>query len=423
MSKVICDICGTSFPESATQCPICGCVRPAEVVSVPDAEETKTGYTYVKGGRFSKANVRKRNQMAAQAAGDEGSNQQDGSSGKRTAGLIIALVCVVLILACLILFVVTQWSDTFAGLFDSDESQSQQVSISCTSIDVSNTEFVLSGPGESAKIEMTVKPYNTTDDITFTSSDKSVATVSISGKIEYVGPGKAEITVSCGDQSVICYVTCEEVVPETVPPTETDPPRPEIKLDRTKIEGEDVIAGVFQWPLFDPQKNPDVNIELLTWISEDSTIARVDANGVVYADSEGSTVIHAVYDGEVLASCEITVIAEAQVDETQEGDITEPEETEGVTEPSETTGKLVPHTQYGSTFNEGENRFSITLNAGESVDLFLKDESGNKVSVTWTVKEGDCTLDEDGQGVKVNADETCKLQAEHDGKTYTLIIY
>ena len=54
MSKVICDICGTSFPESATQCPICGCVRPAEVVSVPETEEEKTGYTYVKGGRFSK---------------------------------------------------------------------------------------------------------------------------------------------------------------------------------------------------------------------------------------------------------------------------------------------------------------------------------------------------------------------------------
>lgn len=66
MSKIICDVCGTSYPESATQCPICGCVRPAEVVTVssegnPVEMPTSGTYTYVKGGRFSKSNVKKRN--------------------------------------------------------------------------------------------------------------------------------------------------------------------------------------------------------------------------------------------------------------------------------------------------------------------------------------------------------------------------
>ena len=28
MSKIICEVCGTSYPSSAAQCPICGCVRP-----------------------------------------------------------------------------------------------------------------------------------------------------------------------------------------------------------------------------------------------------------------------------------------------------------------------------------------------------------------------------------------------------------
>ena len=27
MSKIICDICGTSYPETADCCPICGCTR------------------------------------------------------------------------------------------------------------------------------------------------------------------------------------------------------------------------------------------------------------------------------------------------------------------------------------------------------------------------------------------------------------
>ena len=29
MSKIICDVCGTSYPDTAEQCPICGCSRDA----------------------------------------------------------------------------------------------------------------------------------------------------------------------------------------------------------------------------------------------------------------------------------------------------------------------------------------------------------------------------------------------------------
>ena len=66
MSKIICDVCGTSYPETATQCPICGCVRPTDAVTVNTESASaevlpKNTYTYVKGGRFSKANVKKRN--------------------------------------------------------------------------------------------------------------------------------------------------------------------------------------------------------------------------------------------------------------------------------------------------------------------------------------------------------------------------
>jgi cyclase len=52
MSKIICDVCGTSYPETATQCPICGCVRPGDAKSVKSGVSgTSSGYTYVKGGR------------------------------------------------------------------------------------------------------------------------------------------------------------------------------------------------------------------------------------------------------------------------------------------------------------------------------------------------------------------------------------
>ena len=63
MSKIICDVCGTAYPDTASQCPICGCARPdhpqaAAGNSAGEQVDAGGGYTYVKGGRFSKSNVR-----------------------------------------------------------------------------------------------------------------------------------------------------------------------------------------------------------------------------------------------------------------------------------------------------------------------------------------------------------------------------
>ena len=93
MSKVICDLCGTSYPETSNQCPICGTARPVQSVAVNDTDKESGGYTYVKGGRFSKANVRKRNQgVKTERISAEESNKMS----KRTLGLIIVLVALIL---------------------------------------------------------------------------------------------------------------------------------------------------------------------------------------------------------------------------------------------------------------------------------------------------------------------------------------
>ena len=62
MNKVICDMCGTSYAETASQCPICGYARQedAKVLYDPDSG-SDTKFTHVRGGRFSAANVRKIN--------------------------------------------------------------------------------------------------------------------------------------------------------------------------------------------------------------------------------------------------------------------------------------------------------------------------------------------------------------------------
>ena len=58
MNRVICDICGTEYPENAERCPICGYLRQGTeklAVSQEVVERTK-----VQGGRYSNKNARKR---------------------------------------------------------------------------------------------------------------------------------------------------------------------------------------------------------------------------------------------------------------------------------------------------------------------------------------------------------------------------
>ena len=48
MSKVICDVCGTTYPETAQQCPICGCAKntTAQTVAGEAGENFKRALFY-----------------------------------------------------------------------------------------------------------------------------------------------------------------------------------------------------------------------------------------------------------------------------------------------------------------------------------------------------------------------------------------
>ena len=116
MSKIICDVCGTSYPESATQCPICGCVRSvdARVVagSTNDVEAQSSGtYTYVKGGRFSKANVKKRNKgMAVTPVETTRQDMPDArENGKKDVGIVITTVFLLLAIVAVVIYIAVRF--------------------------------------------------------------------------------------------------------------------------------------------------------------------------------------------------------------------------------------------------------------------------------------------------------------------------
>lgn len=71
MNELICDICGTSYPDTEDRCPTCGYSRAFEA-KLPDAGRTPAVREKIRGGRYSHKNVLKRRKLL-----EETENQED----------------------------------------------------------------------------------------------------------------------------------------------------------------------------------------------------------------------------------------------------------------------------------------------------------------------------------------------------------
>lgn len=311
MSKIICDVCGTSYPETADQCPICGCVRPVNiqgVISDNEAEDTKSGYTYVKGGRFSKANVKKRS-IANQSTSYEEPEMNEPQEKEKTGtnkGLVITAMVLLLAIVAVIVYITVR----FFGMGGSEPGQTQtattaittEATVPCTKLTATVQTIELSEIGSAWMLNILAEPSDTTDSITYVSSDKNVATVSDKGKVTAVGAGQATITVTCGEQTLECRVICdiqestEETTEETAAETTeaTVYTEEDLRLNRTDItfsyEGE-------TWNIY----SGSIPVEEITWSCGNSSVATIK-NGVVTAVGNGRTTVYAKY-GDMEVSC------------------------------------------------------------------------------------------------------------------------
>lgn len=317
MSKIVCDVCGTSYPDTAQQCPICGCAKPEETGEVKD-------YTYVKGGRFSSKNVKKRlKEKQVEYTYDQPAAEEDEEEQPRSnRGLLIAVVLLLLaIIAIAAYLYINYWMDpikpadpaastTTAAAADSTDSTDQQDptgtteqlpgQVSCEQIHLDTNEIALSNTGDGHLINYTLSPADCTETVSFTSSDPDVATVDEYGKITAVGPGSATITVKCGaveeQITVICDIQTEPSTEPTTPPTTE--PQEEFKLNREEFT---MKLGEAPWPLY-RGSIPKNSIE---WWSEDESVATV-SNGNVSPVGKGVTYICAKYNG-VTHKCKVIV--------------------------------------------------------------------------------------------------------------------
>lgn len=392
MNKFVCDLCGTSYPENATQCPICGSVRSADAVSVTDNPDSGS-YTYVKGGRFSKSNVRKRNQTVVTEPDDD----NDDKSNKKFIGLLLVLIALIVVVAFMVTMILITWKKQQ----DQQNSGYSDTQIPCTGVTLSTTEITLTSVDEIWLLDVSVSPKDCTDQILFYSKNPAVASVSDSGKITCLAEGEAVIIVECGGYSARCTVTCKYPEETTLPTVAPEG----IHLNRMSITAD--FEG-FTWKLYDDSVIGAVPANEITWISDDPSVATF-TNGVVEAISEGKTMIHAEYNG-VRTSCEVIC------------DFTTEEET--TIDEGEPAVEYVLYTMYNTqpSFNESVQAYDITLSMKEGpVSLFLKDNQGNKIKLEWSIVEGNDngSVSVDGTYVKVNNSiSNVKIKAEYLGVTY-----
>ena len=151
--------------------------------------------------------------------------------------------------------------------------------------------------GAEEKLTATVLPEDATNkDVTWTSSDTTVATVDQNGRVAAQNKaGTATITATAGDKSATCTITVKTII--AVTKVSITPP------DSTKIkygEAIDLVATV------EPEDATNKNV---TWTSSDTTVATVDQNGRVAAQNKAGTATITVTteDGGKTDTCDITV--------------------------------------------------------------------------------------------------------------------
>lgn len=443
MAKIICDVCGTSYPENASQCPICGCASSFDSDFImddsADAEQHKdSGYTYVKGGRFSKSNVRKmkRGEQPPVANDPEGG---DSKGGKNQAALILVAVCLVAIIAVVIFIALrffgaqtpdapeTEGTTTVPAVSTVETTVPEETTeptqattvatvppVPCTEVVISKTTVELDKAGASVLLNVTTSPADTTDEIIYTSSDEAVATVSATGKVTAVAGGEAVITVTCGEASAQCNVVCtmEPAVDATEPTGETTestekpttPADTESDFILSDLRGKEYTDITLSYKGENYKLyNGEVALSEIKWSSDNERVATFK-DGVVKAIGSGVTTIYAEYNG-VKRSCIVRCSSSmGTADAAPAPDGGSQESGSG-----ESTGSCVISHE------------DVTIKVGETFVLTLVEADGDPVFATWSVGNTSvCSVT--NNIVKGVARGQTTVSYTHNGQRYSCIV-
>lgn len=350
MSKIICDICGTSYPETSECCPICGSTQDLSEDMLgedllDESSVTRSNmYTAKKKEIFDydEVNAESEEEDYDDEEYDEEDYDEEEEEDAPRHNTVLVVLLTILIAGLLVVagFVFVRYFlpnmggekeasvQTTAAVEELPEATTEPT-IPCETLIISSGNVAeLNEEGQHFLLHVKPMPENTTDKIIYTSADKSIATVTEDGRITAVSEGETKIYISCGMVSMECPVVIR-YVEETVPPTteemvteEPDPAEentvpvveavdpeenqaPAVPMETKpgitlKLKKNDIMLGVYYQ--FTLELDCGLEQNEVQWSSEHPHIAKVDENGVVTAVKSGTTAITATY-GDQTVTC------------------------------------------------------------------------------------------------------------------------
>ena len=420
-----CEYCGTDFDAGLSQCPLCGkAVQPgaAEPLPVMHAAYKPAGG---RGGKFSK----KKEKGGHFAEKKQKPEKQPSENPYKIPKWMMAVICVILGLAVVMgaAFALYQlsWFPKFLSPaepasvqapvtqpettepapaepeqpaapteqqyvneedYTADETDEQpQAEVSCTGLTMATSSITFDEPERFYNITVQKLPEDCNQEVVFTSSDETIATVNQQGKVVAVNGGTAVITASCGTQTATCLVTCDFIADQQTQEEETLPPA----LSSTDMT---LFYPGEQAPLIVSNLSEGTQV---TYTSENTSVATVSSSGVITAVGSGTTTVRAEFDGsklECIVRCKLDSSAESGADANAEG-------------------CTISHSDVTMAF------------LGEYFKISLKDADGNRVKgLSWkSGNTGVCTVDADGV-VTATGKGTTTVSTTYGGQSFECII-
>lgn len=358
MSKIMCDVCGTVFQDTAGNCPICGWIPPnrrfasQETVNddfdfedIPIPSKASKAVHAEEEGVPGKVKL-----LFADFQEMMGKLRKDGMetavsadvAGQFSSPLVISLLIIIVLLLFSTGYLFFRYylpnragasevtAPTVTYETQTTTEESTQLLIPCTSLVLTSDPAKLSSKGQNWLIHVKVMPEDTTDPVMFISEDVNVATVSADGRVTAVGEGTTSVVITCGSQLIRSKITVDySLEPDPVTATLETVPKPENTTSDTEVTTapttqateptqttSETKPGIkLKLKRHDVSMNKGYNITLaldcdltadeVTWQSDNPWVARVE-NGQVFAVASGTANITITY-GDQTDKCIVRV--------------------------------------------------------------------------------------------------------------------
>jgi len=357
MKNVFCDICGSAYPESESNCPICGSSREYSLDGIGEdflAEGLFENEAFLYDTQpeqrsrkkpkeifdFDEVNQEPAREVEEPVFEDEEEYEERG--GSNVALVVILLILIVLLLLTagylyLRFFLPNMKEEavetspvTTVATTPEETEVTEDPGIPCTDIVMDGGKIELGKDGKWL-LNVQVYPANTTDTLSYASEDESIATVSDSGTITAVGEGQTMVVITCGTRQIKCSVLVDysiqaETVSEgTIPGLEVDTDDSEETMEETEpadVNGDDAQETEATEPaeldedtevtlklktaditIFSNHTSikleleGDIALEDVEWYTVDSTVA-ICHDGIVTSTGSGITRIIGEYKGQ-----------------------------------------------------------------------------------------------------------------------------